>query len=195
MLQFFWHIQSVLTGNSSGISWKRFEENFLHLHLSASAQRVFPDSQYFCKFFIAILNYRRKEHVGIFWSVSPSRTDLNEWIIRSGGISKTESQISSVKGVDTQVKKGICNKSLGGQSQRTEKSEWISLSVCWGMLWVWLIRLNQMEQQGRVMFFLCLIAHFCLFWGFCWCLKSFHLLSLGYDTVSLPLLLCPFLLK
>ena len=31
----------MLSGNSSGIRWKRFEENFQHLHLSSSTQR-FP---------------------------------------------------------------------------------------------------------------------------------------------------------
>ena len=40
-LLFFYQIESVLSGNSSGIRWKRFEENFQHLHLSSSTQR-FP---------------------------------------------------------------------------------------------------------------------------------------------------------
>ena len=101
----------------------------------------FPDSQYFWEFFIAILNHRRKEYVGIFRNGSSSRTNPSEWIIRRGQPSKTESQNCSVTGHGYQGQKGD-TKSF--DLQRTKKSEEFSLSVCWCMIWIWLTRMNQM---------------------------------------------------
>ena len=69
----------------------------------------FPDSQYFWEFFIAILNHRRKEYVGIFRSVSSSRTNPSEWIIRRGRLSKSESGNCSVTGRGYQGQIGITN--------------------------------------------------------------------------------------
>ena len=70
-----------------------------------------------------------------------------------------------------------------------------------GRLWPFPKALVLQRDEGTIIcsFFrvvhLCLcikIASFCLFSAFCLCLKSFHLLSLGSDTVSLPLFLALF---